>query len=65
MVPGVWPTHSMTSISPHAGQLTVEMSLPRAQKAGQHPIPAGTRARASSRPYLKEKFVAVFIRAEV
>ena len=55
----------MTSISPHAGQLTVVMSLPRAQKAGQHPIPVGMLARASMRPYVKLKVVEVLIRADV
>src|SRR5258708_21953768 len=49
------PIVSMKSISPHAGQLTVEMLSPRAQIAGQRPLPVGICARASKRPYCCEK----------
>ena len=43
------------SISPQAGQLTVEILSPSIQRAGHVPPPAGSFALISTLPYLKEK----------
>ncbi len=62
---GSYPTFSMTSISPHAGQPTWPMSAPSIQNAGQMPCPRGILMRASTRPYCAVKVPSVFSRAEV
>ena len=45
-----WPSASMTSTSPLAGQPAVSMSSPIAQNAGHRPLPAGSFMRDSRRP---------------
>jgi hypothetical protein len=42
------------SISPQAGQPTVEILFPNVQIAGHVPTPAGSFALISALPYLKE-----------
>jgi hypothetical protein len=64
-VRGSLPTTSITSISPHSGQPTASMSVPSIQNAGHTPWPAGTRMRASTRPWRTVTAPFVINRAEV
>ena len=55
----------MMSISPQAGQPTWGKLAPSSQKAGQIPMPEGSRMRASQRPSPCSNLARVLIRAEV
>ena len=55
----------MMSISPQVGQPTWSMFVPSIQMAGQVPLPVGSFARTSTRPYRNSKRPRVLMLAEV
>ena len=55
----------MMSVSPDAGQPTLEMLLPSIHQPGHVPCVAGSLMRASMRPYFQACVPCVFMRAEV
>ncbi len=62
---GSKPTFSMMSISPQVGQPTWPMFVPSIQMAGHVPLPVGSLARTSTRPYRNSKRPRVTTRADV
>jgi len=62
---GSKPTFSMMSISPQAGHPASLMFVPSIQIAGHVPLPVGSLARTSTRPYRNSNRPRVLMLAEV
>lgn len=62
---GSKPTFSMMSTSPHIGHPTCARLAPSIQIAGQVPVPFGSFARTSTRPYVNSNFPSVLMLPDV